>query len=99
MKKETGAKNLVILGDIKHNIPAIAMQEKYDVPNFFEELAPEFQKIVLIKGNHDGRIELMVHNKKVEIASELIVDGVIYDGIDSLMKFWISIKFSLTLCY
>jgi hypothetical protein len=75
LKQQSGAENLVILGDVKHNIPRIALQEKYDIPDFFYELAEVFRKVVVIKGNHDGQIELMIHPKNVELKKEFLLDG------------------------
>lgn len=76
LKNETDTKNLIMLGDIKHNIPKIAFQEKYDVPDLFHTLSKEFEKIVVIKGNHDGRIELMIHPKNIEIKTEFILNDI-----------------------
>jgi putative SbcD/Mre11-related phosphoesterase len=74
LKVKTGVKNLIILGDIKHNVPKIAVEEKYDVPNFFHELSKIFEKIIVIKGNHDGLLERMVHEPNVEIVREKIIE-------------------------
>ncbi|NIM47369.1 MAG: phosphoesterase [Candidatus Aenigmarchaeota archaeon] len=53
--KQTKAKHLVILGDVKHQVPNISWQEYREIPKFLEH----FQniKISIIKGNHDGNIE------------------------------------------
>jgi hypothetical protein len=73
LQRETGAKKLLLLGDVKHNIPLIAYEEKYDVPNFFREVGRQFEEVIIVKGNHDGRIERMVHEDNVRIVSEHIV--------------------------
>jgi len=53
--KQTKAKHLVILGDVKHQVPTISWQEYKDIPKFLDH----FQniKISIVKGNHDGNIE------------------------------------------
>ena len=48
---------LIILGDVKHTIARIEMEEWRDVPNFFEELSRIVPKIQVIPGNHDGNLE------------------------------------------
>jgi hypothetical protein len=76
LKAKTGTNKLIILGDIKHNVPRITYEEKYDVPDMFRALSTEFKEIILIKGNHDGNIERMVHEDNVKILAEYIVDNV-----------------------
>jgi putative SbcD/Mre11-related phosphoesterase len=73
LKAKTGASKLILLGDIKHNVPKADIGEKYDVPKFFYELSDMFEKIIVIKGNHDGRIELMIHPKNIEVKKEFVL--------------------------
>jgi putative SbcD/Mre11-related phosphoesterase len=75
LKKETGASRLLLLGDIKYNIPRIAYEEKYDVPNLFRALSTEFEEIIVTKGNHDGNIERMIHENNVRIVNEFSFEG------------------------
>ena len=62
--KQTKAKHLIILGDIKHQVPNISWQEYREIPKFLEH----FQKIKIsiIKGNHDGNIERLAP-KEIDI--------------------------------
>ncbi len=55
----TRAKKLVLLGDIKHNIPVFSKQEERELPLFFNSLSEKVETIV-VKGNHDGNIEKFV---------------------------------------
>lgn len=72
LKKMTKARNLVILGDIKHKIPGISWQEMKEVPEFLSQL--RFEKIILIKGNHDGNIERLIPKKeKIKIRKSLVI--------------------------
>ncbi|MFQ6095730.1 MAG: metallophosphoesterase [Candidatus Bathyarchaeia archaeon] len=48
---------LIILGDVKHTIARIEMEEWRDVPDFFEKLSGIVPKIQVIPGNHDGNLE------------------------------------------
>ena len=46
---------IILLGDIKHNIPSSTFQERKDVKNFLEQIK-NLSKIHIIPGNHDGNI-------------------------------------------
>ena len=50
---------LVLLGDVKHNVPVAAWQEWRELPEFFADLA-ELTRVEIVPGNHDGDIEGMV---------------------------------------
>ncbi len=56
---------LILLGDIKHNIPIPSGQEKVEIPKFIEKLSKK-TSIVIVKGNHDGDIEKYIQ-KGVEV--------------------------------
>ena len=43
---------------MKHSIPAISWQEMKEVPEFLSLLG--FERVILVKGNHDGNIENLV---------------------------------------
>ena len=55
------AKQLILLGDIKHNIPFSPFQERYDIKQFLEGLHP-YATIHIIPGNHDGNIQRLTPN-------------------------------------
>ena len=48
-------KQLIILGDVKHTIPQITIQERHDVKQFLTTIAQKIP-IHIIPGNHDGNI-------------------------------------------
>ncbi len=58
--KETKAKHLILLGDIKHQVPGVSWQEQREIPELLENLSKKV-KISIVKGNHDGDIEKIVH--------------------------------------
>ena len=64
--KETKAKELIILGDIKHNVPGISWQETEEIPKLLEELSKKV-KLTVVKGNHDGDLDLLTGKAKVKI--------------------------------
>ncbi len=47
---------IILLGDIKHNIPSSTNQERRDVKNFLSTIN-EYAKVHIIPGNHDGNID------------------------------------------
>jgi len=58
--------SLLFLGDVKHAIAKVAMEEWRDIPDFFETLGEKVQDIQIIPGNHDGNLEpLLPQNAKM----------------------------------
>jgi len=57
--EDTGADEIVLLGDIKNSIGAIAQQEAEEVPNFLKALA-DMVPLHIIPGNHDGSLSRLV---------------------------------------
>jgi putative SbcD/Mre11-related phosphoesterase len=61
--KPTG---LLFLGDVKHTIAKVELEEWQDVPSFFEALIKKVSDIKVILGNHDGNLEpLLPENVKL----------------------------------
>ena len=52
--KPTG---LLFLGDVKHAIAKVEMEEWRDIPDFFQTISEKVQDIQIILGNHDGNLE------------------------------------------
>jgi putative SbcD/Mre11-related phosphoesterase len=64
-KQETDAKRIVILGDVKHKVPAASAKEIEYVRDFFENLSKIFEEIFICKGNHDDMLEEILQDYKV----------------------------------
>jgi hypothetical protein len=60
LKKLTKAKNLVVIGDIKHKVPGMSLREERELPKLLEFLKEKFLKVILVKGNHDDFLEKIV---------------------------------------
>jgi putative SbcD/Mre11-related phosphoesterase len=60
LKKLTKAKNLVVIGDIKHKVPGMSLREERELPKLLEFLEENFSKVFLVKGNHDDFLEEIV---------------------------------------
>ncbi len=50
------AKKILLLGDVKHNVPNISWQEYTELPGFFGALQ-RIAEVEVVPGNHDGDLE------------------------------------------
>ncbi|MDE1870119.1 MAG: metallophosphoesterase family protein [Candidatus Micrarchaeota archaeon] len=71
--RETKAKRVVFLGDIKERIGFMTPEEKMVLYGFFRRI--ECEEIVVTRGNHDARLGELLEGfeKKVEIVKEFLV--------------------------
>lgn len=72
----TRADRLIILGDLKHRIPAVSYRENREIPPFMTRLGELYKEIVVVAGNHDGGIAAVLPPdvKKISGAGTLIED-------------------------
>ncbi|MCK4415631.1 MAG: metallophosphoesterase [Thermoplasmatales archaeon] len=68
--------NIILLGDIKHNIPSSTIQEKTDVKRFLTKIH-SFGTIHVLPGNHDGNIDRFLSPDILLHPS----DGFVFEGI------------------
>jgi len=64
-RQETNAKRIVVIGDIKHKVPAASAKEIEYVRDFFKNLSKIFEEIFICKGNHDDMLEEILQDYKV----------------------------------
>ncbi len=57
--KKYHPQKIILLGDIKHNIPTSTIQERTDVKRFFESIQ-SYSSIHILPGNHDGNINKLL---------------------------------------
>ena len=74
--KKYKPKKIILLGDIKHNIPSSTIWERRDVKNFLKTIE-EFGSVHVIPGNHDGNIKKLTSEKTIVHPS----DGLVFDNI------------------
>lgn len=55
--KENEVHNVVIVGDVKHNVPLTSRQEYFEIPKIFEELKEYVSEVHITLGNHDGNLK------------------------------------------
>jgi len=75
--KETEPDLLLLLGDVKHNVPVTTRQEYRELPRIlqsFRELVP----IAVTPGNHDGGIDRFLLEGELLPAGGTIIEGVGY---------------------
>jgi len=74
--KKYKIKEIILLGDIKHNIPFSTNLEIKDVQNFLKEVQ-KLGIIHIIPGNHDGNIDRLTPEKMNIYSSEgFIIDNI-----------------------
>jgi putative SbcD/Mre11-related phosphoesterase len=56
----TNARRLVVVGDFKHNVTGPSTLETELIPRQLRRMKEVFEDIVIIPGNHDGRLEDVV---------------------------------------
>ncbi|MBI2630508.1 metallophosphoesterase [Candidatus Pacearchaeota archaeon] len=60
-------KEIIILGDLKHEFSGILGQEWKEVSDFIDFLKEKCRKIVLIKGNHDNMLKYIAERKEMDL--------------------------------
>ena len=69
---------LVLLGDVKHNVPRTSWQEKKEIPRFLSRLAARVA-VDVVPGNHDSDLADMAPlGVQVRPSSGFVIDGVGY---------------------
>lgn len=77
LKLAPGRDGLVILGDVKHMVPGSSRQEFREVPPFFRSLLKAYARVMVVRGNHDTRLEEMLpEGVEMHPASGLVVEDV-----------------------
>ena len=74
---ETGAKRLIILGDLKHKVPGSSFQEEREIPYFLNRLK-QLTKVEIVPGNHDPGLEKYIPEGVKLHENEGIREGNIY---------------------
>lgn len=68
---------IIFLGDVKHAIAKVEMEEWRDIPDFFEAIAKKVPNIQVILGNHDGNLEpLLPESVKILPSSGIVSCGI-----------------------
>lgn len=55
----TNPTSIIFLGDVKHTVEKVELEEWRDVPEFFQKISEMVQDIQVVSGNHDGNLEAL----------------------------------------
>ncbi len=76
--QSTGSQQLVRLGDVKHAVAKVELEEWKYVPEFFEGLTDIIPNIQVVPGNHDGNLEpLTPPSVKIHQSPGLVLWGTV----------------------
>ena len=68
---------LIVLGDVKDSVPGSNKQEYREIPVFFERLLERFDKVDVVRGNHDTNIEeFLPGHVNIHPASGIIIEDI-----------------------
>ncbi len=90
-------KEIVLLGDIKHEFGGISNQEWGDSLRFFDYLKEKCNKIIIIKGNHDNIIGPIARRSEISVRENYICEEYCFlhgdkdfsEIYDKKIKYWI----------
>lgn len=75
--ERTGPDDCILLGDIKHSIPRITQQERFELPRILDALR-DHVPLRVFPGNHDIGIERFLSSREICRKEGEIIDGVGY---------------------
>lgn len=68
---------LIVIGDVKDSVPGSTKQEYVEIPDFFESLFERFDRIDVVRGNHDTQIEEFLPPRvRIQPATGMKLDSV-----------------------
>lgn len=74
-KEDVG--RLIIIGDVKDSVPGSTKQEYREIPVFFDMLLEHFDKVDVVRGNHDTNIEEFLPGRvDIRPAGGFLLEGV-----------------------
>jgi putative SbcD/Mre11-related phosphoesterase len=74
--EETKPARLIILGDVKHKVPGISLQEMREIPEFLRYFSRKLD-VGIVPGNHDAGIEKFApHGVRIHPATGLRLAGI-----------------------
>ncbi len=70
----TAPTRIVFLGDVKHAVEKVELEEWRDVPEFFQKIGERVPDIQVVLGNHDGNLDaLTTPNVKVHSSNGIML--------------------------
>ena len=88
LKEKYNVDRLIIIGDFKHNVPKISLLELKEVPYSVNFLSNLFEKVFILKGNHDGKLQELIEKRdNIILAKELRIGNVVFTHGNRRTKF------------
>ena len=72
-REKVEVKEIVLLGDLKHDFASISDSEWRDVTRLIDYLVKRCEKLVVIKGNHDMKLNPILRKKGIEMKDYYMV--------------------------
>jgi hypothetical protein len=73
--EEYNPDRLILLGDVKHGVPATSFKEKREIPEFFNTLFEYVEYIDVTRGNHDANIHKFLPERVILHSSKGVIFG------------------------
>ncbi len=73
----TRAAQLIIAGDVKHHFEKLGRREVRDLREFFEYVSRRFEKIIIVRGNHDTFMYSFSRKLGIELYDKLWLNNVL----------------------
>ena len=77
LMKKTEPEHLIILGDVKHQVPGTSRQELRELPFLFEEIR-RYVPITVCLGNHDPGLEQFLYPHEIAPQTGIVIDEISY---------------------
>ncbi len=75
---KTEPDRLLLLGDVKHNVPKVSWQERREIPNFLGRLSEKLM-VDIVPGNHDSNLaDMAPMGVRMRPSTGFLLDGVGY---------------------
>ncbi len=78
ISKKTGAKRILIDGDIKHEFGEASRQEWREVTQMIEKIKELFKEIIIVRGNHDNFLINILKTMDLKIYEEYLENGFLF---------------------
>jgi len=91
-KEKKKIKEIVILGDLKHEFGIISQQEWEETIYLLDYFAEKADKIVLVRGNHDNILEPIAYKRKLEIVDYYVLGDMLFCHGHKNLKKYLSVK-------
>ena len=69
------SRTIIVAGDLKHQFGRLGKAERRDVEAFLTTVQENNLKLVLVRGNHDNFVRVVVEDFGFEVVDELDLDG------------------------